>query len=249
MCDPVTMGVASFAQGAVSAVGAGQQASAANKQALNNYEYQLQKREHDWKAKLNIWANQRLEYDKTVSSNGLAAGRAYAAEQEKLNDAVRTALFASEKNRTDYLSKAGNVAASGRTGRTAARLQNAQIAAFGRNQAVLAENVVSSRNALRTANEGIRLQQQSANNDAFNQVAMRPVQGIAPPKPQLQNPSNVMMMGMANAALSGFSAYAGAKAPPATVPGPTPPAAPTPGLSPVSSLSSSSRLHPNDENC
>ena len=138
------MGAASFAQGAIGAIGAGQQAAAANKQALNNYKYQLQVRERDWKTKLNVWGNERLEYKKNISEGGLAANRSYVAEQDRVNEAVRQALFQDFQARKELNKNMGSVAASGRTGKTAQRLEGDMIRQYGMNNAILAENLVSA---------------------------------------------------------------------------------------------------------
>ena len=70
------------------------------------------------------------------------------------------------------------------------------MAAYGRNQAINAESLISAGNRMIFNNENIRRQQMSANNRAYSNVALRPVAGFAPPPPvMMPGPSPLGLIG------------------------------------------------------
>lgn len=219
MCDPITAGVATFASQAAGAVGSFQsqqaQTDAANEASSRNYKHALMVREAKWYNQLANWNNQRTDYKKTLTENNLAAGRAYASEQERLNEQFRQAAFANQGALNKLLQSQGLVAAKGASGQSAQRSQVMRLAAYGRNNAIMAEQLRSGRNAMIMKNENTWYQHKSANNKAWNKVAMAPVQDIAPPQPVMAaGPSGLSLAAqLGGAALSGFNAYSSLKAP------------------------------------
>lgn len=212
MCDPITAGVATFAQGALGAVGQYQSSQLDNEQAIAQYEYQLAQRKHAWMMDLSTWGHRRLEYKNTVDENNYAAGRGYAAEQERLNEAFQQAAFQNQDQMIQLLQAQGALGGE-RQGNSAARLNNAVLSQYGRNNATMAANLVSARDAMRTRNEDIRLQLKSANNKAYSEVALKPIAGIAPPQPILSDPGMGLALGLASATAAGIGQYASLKAP------------------------------------
>ena len=87
MCAPAALGVASFASGALGAVGqyqSGQaQASAANAGAMRQYKYQLKMRENNWLRERERYQVGVANYQQAVADNQDAAQRAYVSQQEK----------------------------------------------------------------------------------------------------------------------------------------------------------------------
>ena len=101
---------------------------------------------------------------------------------------------------------------------------------FGRNQAVMAANLLNVQESQGLRNSAIRDQLRSQNNRAFKSVAVPPTMGIAPPAPVMQQgPSGLSLLaGLGSAAVSGYGAYNELKAPPAyTGLPPVPPTTPT----------------------
>jgi len=96
MCAPaVALGAAQFAVGAAGAVASHQsasaQASAQNAAATSNYKYQLKVRERNWDRERFRYNRAIDQYDSKINENALAAQRAYAGEQIKLNNIYKQA--------------------------------------------------------------------------------------------------------------------------------------------------------------
>ena len=212
MCLPAAvgavLGVASSAAGAVGQYQAGQ---AANANSVASYEHALQEREHSWRNELSTWAHRRLEYKKELQTNDEAANRGYVAEQTRLNEAYQAAAFQGQDQLVALMQKQG--LNGERQGVGAGRLNQSDLAAFGRGNATIAANLSSARNAAVMRQEDIRRQMQGANNKAFSQVALKPIAGIAPPKPQLSDPTMGLVAGLAGAAASGIGAFSSLQAP------------------------------------
>jgi hypothetical protein len=167
---------------------------------------------------LSTWAHRRLEYKKELQSNAEAANRGYVAEQTRLNEAFQAAAFQKQDQLMEMLK--GQGALGEMQGVSAGRLNQSVLAQFGRNNATIAANLSSARNAAVERQEDIRRQLMSANNKAFSQVALKPIAGIAPPKPVLSDPTMGLVAGLAGAAAGGINTYNSLKAPPAFTPSP-----------------------------
>ena len=224
MCSPIALGVASFATGAMGAVGqhqsASAQASAANAAATSNYKYQLKVRERAWDRERHVYGRKLFEHDEQLKENNLAAQRAYSGEQRKLNEAYRQAAFSNQAMVTQLLGMEGKgTAARGMTGRTADRMDASQLAAFGRNQAILAQSLTSARQAGEFRKDSIRRELKNTNRQAYSEVAIAPTPGVAPPPPTMQpGPSGLgLLAGLGSAAVDGYGTYNQLKAPPAYV--------------------------------
>jgi hypothetical protein len=98
-------------------------------------------------------------------------------------------------------------------GGSAARLNQSMLAQFGRNNATIAANLSSARDATMQRSEDIRRQLQGANQKAYSQVALKPIAGIAPPKPQLSDPTIGLVGGLLGAAAGGIGAFNKLQAP------------------------------------
>ena len=111
--------------------------------------------------------------------------------------------------------RGGAMAASGKSGRSAGRLDQNVIGQFVRNQGVLAENLLSGDIARSQRMMDIRNQQIGAQNRAFSQVAIAPQQTIEPLAPvQASGPSTMSLIGGIGSALaSGASTYQSLAAP------------------------------------
>lgn len=219
MCLPAVAAIASVGSGILGAVGSHQsaqaQADATNAAARRNYKYALAKRKGEWGQQLSIYRNKVVDYENQYSENSSAAARSYAAEQYRLNEQFQQAAFQKQDMLAQLISQQGGIAASGRIGKTAARMDTALLGAFGRNNAILAENLASARNAAMQRNEDTRLQMVSANNRAWSQVAMAPTPDVAPPPPTMvAGPSGIgLASGILGSVASGIGAYNSLKAP------------------------------------
>ena len=227
MCEPISLGVATAATGALGAYSSyksGQaQSSAANAQAKRQYRNQLKVREADWDRKVGLYQYRKGIFEQQVDENNQALALAYQAEQQRLDDLYDTAAFSNQSDLIASMQAIGQTRARGVSGQSAQRAATSTLSQLGRNNATRAAELVSARNAYNTRTDSLRRRARSANNRAFQQVAIPPVAGIAPEAPlKTQGPSGLSLAsGLTNSALSGFSAYQGAKAPSGFVDPPT----------------------------
>jgi len=218
MCAPIALGVAAAGVGAMGAIGqhqsASAQANAQNAAATSNYKYQLKVRERNWDRERFRYNRQLVQYDTQVAENSLAAQRAYAGEQNNLNNVYKKASLRQQsnlvtlmKNSGAGLGQGGQSAASGQAGKSAQRLDSALVGEFGRSQAIAAESLMGAQMNYDDRVGSLRREQISANNQAYEKVALNPQQGVAPPPPVMTpGPSGLSLAaGLGQAALSGVS--------------------------------------------
>ena len=126
--------------------------------------------------------------------NNMAAASAYAAEQRKMQEAVTEMSFQNQDVTIQALQEAGNIQASGAAGRSAGKALNAVLAQAGRNQAILAESLVSANANLRQSNNKIASDKFGADLNAWSNVMVKPIKTARPesplsmPRPTLQDP-------------------------------------------------------------
>jgi len=66
----------------------GSQARAANKAAMDNYNYKLKVRERKWNNELGLIRTQRVQHDQTMDAVHVGLGNQYAEIQEKYGDQI-----------------------------------------------------------------------------------------------------------------------------------------------------------------
>ena len=236
MCNPVALGVASFASSAAGAIGAHQsaqaQANAANEAAINNYEYQVAVRENKWRQTLTIWNQKRIQYKKGLAENALALNRGDVQIQDSLNRAYQQAKLQGSADTIDLLKKQGVFQARGTNqGQSADKIERSILAEYGLKNAMRANSLAMSRMQAFEAGNALRRKAESDLNQMYSRVALQPVQGVAPVVPTMQAGPNALSLiaGLGQAAISGVNTYAGLKADnpfvdkPKPVPNPTPP--------------------------
>ena len=209
MCEPIS--IATAAMGAAGAVGQHQSASAAasasNEAATRNYEHQLQVRENKHMQKLSAWANDRSVFSGKVQENFTAADKSYAAAQTVLNQEFDKAVVENQGAFQKLIQSQGQINTTAAAGKSKDRMGVMAMAALGRNQAIKSQSLTRATEAFEAKGEGIRDQQMSANSQAHQKVALRPVEGVAPPAPVMQaGPSGLSLAaGIGSAVVGGFS--------------------------------------------
>ena len=183
------------------------QAKARNRAAVREYERQIEMRKRAWFQQLSVYGAKVNKYTTQLNENDLAANRGYAQAQAALGAQQSKALAQSEEKFIEFVNKKlGKVRASGRTGRSAARLERMQFAAFGREQANLAFKLTRSAEAYQTNVEAIRNQQKSARNQLYGDVMFQPVASLPPSSPVMENTSMPIFQGILGAAGGIFNA-------------------------------------------
>lgn len=186
-------------------IAASNAAKARNRAAIQRYERDLEIRKRTHFQKLSIYSAKVNKYHTDINENDLAANRGYAQAQVALGQAQSKAVGQSEKKFIEFVNKKlGKTLASGATGRSAARLEMMDFAAFGRGQADLAFKLTRSAEAYQTQVESIRNQQKSARNKLYGSVMWQPVADLPPIAPQMENTSMPIIQGFLGAA-AGFA--------------------------------------------
>jgi len=213
----VALGAAKAISGGLSAIGQHQSEAARiraqNQAAVNQYGQRLKIRDLQEKQSDQLYATKLGIYDRTLKENTAAASLAYGRQQQQLNDVYARQNLSLQNMAIALAQSGGQAAASGKTGRSASRLDANLVGQFARNQGLMADNLMRSRLSMQQARMDTQRQLTSANNRAFGQVAIAPQRTIAPLAPvQLNGPSTMSLFGniggsIIEGAQAGIGAY------------------------------------------
>ena len=212
----VALGAAKAISGGIGAIGQHQEATARaraqNQAAMNQYGQRLKIRDQEWKQTQQRYATELGVYDRTLRENTAAASLAYGRQQQQLNDVYARQNVGLQNMAINLAMRGGAAAASGKTGRSAGRLDANMVGQYARNQGLMADNLMRSRLSMAQAQMDTQRLLTSANNRAYDRVAIAPQQTVAPLVPtQVSGPSNMSLFaGLGNAALEGVQAGIGA---------------------------------------
>ena len=162
--------------------------------AQQDYRYQLAIADIQDRTNEAAYAKSLETYGLQRGFNNMAAASDYAAEQRKMQEAVTEMSFQNQDVTIQALQEAGNIQASGAAGRSAGKALHAVLAQAGRNQAILAESLVSANANLRQANNKIASDKFGADLNAWSNVMVKPIKSARPdaplsmPRPKLQMP-------------------------------------------------------------
>ena len=205
MCNPIALGLGTFAQGAFGALQGASQARARNRAAIQSYEHALNVRKHEWYQQLSVWGAKRNQYFQDINENDLAAQRGYAQAQVGLNRVWEGAMQSNEGALIQYLQNHGKLAAAGRTGRSIDRLGTLEKGQLERHAGRQLFAMTRAKHSFTENVENIRNQQLSHRNKLQARVNFAPMPDLAPPPPEMVNES--AMPGMLMAAASGLMSY------------------------------------------
>ena len=193
------MGAATSALGGLKA--AGDQKTA----EVNNYKRQLGIRRVKWDGQRALYGTRVAEYETTLTENLLSASRAYADEQSRLNDLFDQASVQSQEAFAQLVESQKDFG----SGKTSERLESRNLAKFGRNQALMASNLIRARESYQSNVESIRERLRATNRNAYSKVQFKPQPGFAPVKPNTDmTAANMAFLGgIASAAATGISTY------------------------------------------
>lgn len=213
MFDPLTMGLLSFGTQAFGAIsGFNDQAAATrrqNAQALKIYRAQIRQQRIGYAQRVADFKNRKIQYAEQVDFNRTAAGRAYQAQQQRLNELYKQMGFAEQGAQAQLQTGLGRMQAREVSGKSADRMQTIMRGDFGRNQAIRQEQMNTAIQNAKLRNERTTEQLKIANKQAYWQVGQAPVATELPPPPMMQQgPSQMgLFADLGQAALSGYGAY------------------------------------------
>ena len=196
---------------ALSSVGGFMAAGKQNEAAAEKYKRDLAIRRIEWDGARGLYKTQVAEYETEIQENFIKASNAYGAEQARLNSLFEQASSQAQEDFASLMEK--TVTRS--TGKTGDRLTARNLAKFGRNQALMASNLVRGREAYQSNVRDIRDALKASNRSAYSKVKFKPQPGFAPVKPDTDMTAATFQMlgGLASAASSGIGAYNSLKAP------------------------------------
>lgn len=154
-----------------------------NKTNLINWEYSKQLRDFEYNQALRIYGKSKEVYSQQLAYNQMAAARSYEAENRKMEEYLQGLAFQKQDGFIQMLQARGKVDASGTPGNSTKRVANSVLAQYGRNNAVLAENLVSAKKQYDIDLETISLQKTGADLSAYAQLGLEPIKPPDPPKP------------------------------------------------------------------
>lgn len=154
-----------------------------NKTNLLNWMYQKQLRDFEYNENLRIYDKSKEVYQRQLAFNEDAASRSYGAESRRMDEYLQELAFTKQDLFVEMMKGRGAAEAQGRTGRSARRMSNNVISEFGRNQAILAENLVSRNRQHREDLTTISLQKRGADLDAFSRLGLTPQRVPDAPRP------------------------------------------------------------------
>jgi hypothetical protein len=167
----------------------GEGAKNANETARRNYQYQLDTRERNWMNTLALTNVERVQYQQGMDASHIGLGNIYAELQEKHGELIGQAFQESEAEWKDFLqnSKGAQLAASGRTGRSADRISTLDLGNYLAQGSRRAQKLTQASEKLSEAGAkaaaGTRAQQMQM--FAHNNIVKNP--DLAPPVPVMQN--------------------------------------------------------------
>ena len=124
-------------------------------------------------------------------------------------------MFGTQDNSIQLARMQGQGTATGVSGKSAARIGNDSLAAFGRNQAKIAESLFSGQLRYGQNVQDIRNRLESARNNAYSKVAIAPRKPVPLMAPyQSKGPSGFSLLSdLAGAAATGYGTYTDLNAP------------------------------------
>jgi len=207
----IALGAAQAGSGILGAVGShisgNNAARAQNQGAVDQYKQRLKIRARDWANTQEVNANKLAIYGRTQKENTAAASLAYGRQQQQLNDVYARQNVQLQNMAIGLAQRGGQAAASGKTGKSAARLDANIVGQYARNQGLMADNLMRSRLSMQQSAMDTQRQLTSSNNRAYNQVAISPKQTVAPLAPnQVSGPSNLSLFSnISNSILGGVT--------------------------------------------
>ncbi len=197
---------------------------AAYTQQQQQANYQNAVAQQQYQAQLAAYQQSERAYSEQIRLNSEAANRAYTSEQGKLTAEYRKATEKAQELSIKSLQQQGTVLASGRSGQSIGLLMADADRMFGRDYAMLGQNLAYAEQDYVTGTQSIFNQAQTQQNLAASQRMLQPSAPIKVPKP-----SGIgLIAGIGGAVVGGASTYGQLRAPKATVPAPPPPKPPAP---------------------
>lgn len=150
---------------------------------LQDWLYNLKIQDFEYASQMKQYAKSEKIYGQQLTFNQMAQAAANEAEYRKLEDSMKEMAFQNQDIVIKALQSEGIAAVKGQQGRSAEKMEQAEFAALGRNQAILAESLLSAKADTATALRKIANDKYGADLAAEASRMLRPDRLPQPPKP------------------------------------------------------------------
>jgi hypothetical protein len=150
---------------------------------LQNYQQELKIQDFEYASQMKQYAKSQQIFKQQLTFNQMAQSAANEAEYRKLEDSMKEMAFQNQDIIIRALQSEGAAAVKGQQGRSADKGEQAEFASFGRNQAILAESLLSAKADTATALRKIANDRYGADLAAEANRMLTPDRMPAPPKP------------------------------------------------------------------
>lgn len=151
--------------------------------ALRDYQYNLAIRDYDYKNQLRQYNESERIYGLQLGFNNQAAQMAMANEERRFNEIMTGMAFEQQDMLVKMLEQEGEIQARGTSGRSAAKSLSSALAGYGRNQAILAESLLSAQRESSASRRQIGLDKYGADLNAQSRRMLKPLLAPAPMAP------------------------------------------------------------------
>ena len=175
----------------------GDQARHANKVAMRQYQYQLDKREREWMQTLSLTRAEQVQHEQLVDASNLGLANVYSQIQEQQGEMIDQAMVARQEDWKNFLenSKFAEMKASGRAlGRSTNRIGALELGQYLKRGNDVANQLTKATYKLQQQGAQAKARTRAQQLESFTKVAWEKHPDIAPPKPVLQNVGNAMFM-------------------------------------------------------
>lgn len=151
--------------------------------SLDQYKYNLAIRDYEFLNSLRQYKESEKIYGMQLSYNQQAAEQAAQSEYDKLRETVMASAFENQDMMVEMMQEQGAVQARGVSGRSTKKQLQSAMAQFGRNQAVLAESLVSAKRQTGRSLQDISINKFGADMAAEANRMLLPMRGPDIPVP------------------------------------------------------------------
>lgn len=150
---------------------------------LQDYNYRLQIQRYEENQQNRLFNKSEDLYRQQRAFNDVAATMAFQSANRRLQETFAESAFDNQDLLVKMLEQEGQVLARGTTGRSAGKALQSAVASYGRNQAVIAESLISAERQNRADYRDIALQKYGADLQAEGNRMLRPERMPVMPKP------------------------------------------------------------------
>jgi len=150
---------------------------------LNNWQDQMKIADREDRMNFSAYNKSLQQYDSQLSFNNVALVQAQQAERTKFQEAVAEMAFQSQNNTISGLQEAGAAQARGVSGRSAGKELHSVLASAARNQAIIAESLVSANKNFGQTMSKLNNEKYGADLQAWSNVMVTPEKAARPTAP------------------------------------------------------------------